>query len=338
MMSPCRILLTLSVLPLICLGVAADETVVTPSPVTPATGINVAVGRSLPYIAKRGQWWIDAKDCVSCHRTTFTIWTHAAAAEAGLAVDNDQLVQWIDWSFEALLKKNDKDIVVATANLDGVAQLLHVTNSLALTDVQKDYRARLLAYLTDGQSDTGSWDPAGQLPSQKRPPVETKYVTTAWNHWLASDSGLSQDSRAKALSFLQQQFDRVSTESLVVDVLNATSDESRLPPLQMILAGQNEDGGFGWLRNGESDALATGQVLFAAASLADSKAFEDALTRAIAFLLTTQEDNGSWKVKGTKKNRQTKVQETATYWGTCWAVIGMLEIQKQRAASQASQQ
>lgn len=308
----------------------ADE-----SPAITPGDINAAVVRSLPYIAKRGQWWIDSKDCVSCHRTAFTIWTHAAAADAGVPVDAEQLNQWVDWSFEALLKKNDKDTIVATANLDGVAQILHVTNSLPLTAMQKEHRQKLLAYLTDGQTESGAWKPAGQLPMQKRPASETKYVTTSWNRWLAVGSGLNDATNSKALEFLAQPIEFASTESLVVDVLNAGSDDDRAAAFHLIAAEQNEDGGFGWLRKGESDAIATGQVLFAAASLNDTKPFANVLNKAISFLLTTQEENGSWKVKGTKKNRQAKIQETATYWGTCWAVIGMLELQKSRDAALA---
>lgn len=310
----------------------ADE-----SPATTADDINSAVVRSLPYIARRGQWWIDSKDCVSCHRTAFTIWTHAAAADAGIPVDAEQLNDWVDWSFEALLKKNDKDTIVATVNLDGVAQILHVTNSLPLTAMQKEHRQKLLAYLTDGQTESGAWKPAGQLPMQKRPASETEYVTTSWNRWLAVGSGLPKSTSSKAMAFLDQPIEFTSTESLVVDVLNAASDDTRVTAFDLIAAEQNEDGGFGWLRNGESDAIATGQVLFAAASLNDTKPFANVLDKATSFLLETQEENGSWKVKGTKKNRLTKIQETATYWGTCWAVIGMLELQKSRNAKAGQQ-
>ena len=35
--------------------------------------------------------------------------------------------------------------------------------------------------------------------------------------------------------------------------------------------------------------------------------------------------DGSWAVKGTKKDKAKKVEPTATYWGTCWAVIGLAE-------------
>ncbi|HIE99272.1 MAG: hypothetical protein ABGZ53_12855 [Fuerstiella sp.] len=182
----CARLLTLIILPTI-VGtgsvISADE----PTP----NAVRDAVAKSLPYIAERGQWWMDEKKCVTCHRVAFTVWTHAAAA--GFDVDRNQMNTWVDWSFEALLKKNDEDVVVATRNLDGVAQTLYATRTLALTDTQKAQRIQLL---------------------------------------------------------------------------------------QLLKAGQQDD--------------------------------------------------GSWAVKGTKKNKQDTIQETATYWGTCWAVIGLLESEKER--------
>jgi hypothetical protein len=44
--------------------------------------------------------------------------------------------------------------------------------------------------------------------------------------------------------------------------------------------------------------------------------------RAVAFLVKTQREDGSWKVIGTKKGADGETP-TGTYWGTGWAVIGL---------------
>jgi hypothetical protein len=76
--------------------------------------------------------------------------------------------------------------------------------------------------------------------------------------------------------------------------------------------------------------MATGQVLYAQSMQPRESEVSPAVERARTYLLTTQTSDGSWEVKGTKKNKQDKVQETATYWDTCWAVIGLLESEKMR--------
>jgi hypothetical protein len=254
---------------------------------------------------------MNKKKCVSCHRGTFTIWTHAAAAEAGLDVDQGQLTAWVDWSFEALLKKNDKDVVVTTLNLDGVAQMLYAT--LALTEAQTTQQNQLLPPLKAGQQDNGSWKPAGQLPSQKRPLPEIVYVTTAWNRWMGDAAGFNDAVSMQALAFLKSDRDVVSAESLVVQLVDDSGTARIQLVLDTILGEQNDNGGWGWIREQESDAMATGQVLYARSMQPRASEVSPAVERARTYLLTTQTSDGPWEVKGTKKNKQDKVQKTATY-------------------------
>ena len=49
------------------------------------------------------------------------------------------------------------------------------------------------------------------------------------------------------------------------------------------------------------------------------------IKRAQRFLIDTQRDDGSWAVQGTKANKKDRIEETAVYWGTTWAVIGLVE-------------
>lgn len=289
------------------------------------SAVRTAVQKSLPYIAERGQWWIDAKKCVTCHRVAFTVWAHVSAAEANMDVDKQQIHAWIDWSFTSMLEKNDKGIVAGTTNLDGVAQMVFATRGTQLTEVQQAQRTQLLRLLEEGQQPDGSWKPAGQLPSQKRPSEETVYVTTGWNRLLGQPMGLSADASENALSFLRSDVELISTESLVVRVLGSADEVSKGRAVEALLDEQNQDGGWGWIRRQESDAMATGQVLFALSSMADSEAVRSQISAAQSWLVATQTQDGSWAVKGTKKKKQNSVEETATYWGTCWSAIGLLE-------------
>jgi squalene-hopene/tetraprenyl-beta-curcumene cyclase len=92
----------------------------------------------------------------------------------------------------------------------------------------------------------------------------------------------------------------------------------------MILKHQRDDGGWGWLTADESDGFGTGVALYALAR--DGLAADQpAIVQGRRFLIETQPAAGSWPVKGTKKDKAKKVEPTATYWGTCWAVIGLAE-------------
>ena len=91
-----------------------------------------------------------------------------------------------------------------------------------------------------------------------------------------------------------------------------------------LLDQQRDDGGWGWLLADESDAFGTGIALYALCHTGVPS--EDAaIVRARQFLIRTQREDGAWPVHGTKTAKRNRIEETATFWGTCWAVIGLLE-------------
>ena len=52
---------------------------------------------------------------------------------------------------------------------------------------------------------------------------------------------------------------------------------------------------------------------------------DPSIRKAQRFLVKTQREDGAWAVKGTKANKKDRNQETAEYWGTTWAVLGLTE-------------
>jgi N-acyl-D-amino-acid deacylase len=63
------------------------------------------------------------------------------------------------------------------------------------------------------------------------------------------------------------------------------------------LATQREDGGWSQLTNLETDSYATGQALYALYESGLLKTDDAAFQKGISFLLKTQYEDGSWKVK-----------------------------------------
>ena len=64
-----------------------------------------------------------------------------------------------------------------------------------------------------------------------------------------------------------------------------------------LLATQREDGGWSQLANLESDSYATGQALYALYETGQLQTDDTAFQNGISFLLKTQYEDGSWKVK-----------------------------------------
>ena len=296
----------------------------------PVPDVHATIERALPYIETGGVTWIEERDCVSCHRVSFMVWSLDAAREKGFGVDADKLYEWREWSLDKSLSPREEDgELVGLRNLDGLAQLLIARGEDPLESPRDDSYIKFAELIVAGQLEDGSWKPAGQLPFQKRSEAETAQASTMWNAISLASAGTDEASRARrsALEFLTPHAEAQSAEWYAAGMLlaqNVANESAVLSLRKELLVRQNEDGGWGWLNGGDSDALGTGQALYALLRTgfpADS----DEAVLAIEWLCETQRDDGSWAVRGTKAKKKDSVEETAVYWGTCWAVIALLE-------------
>ncbi|MEL7497208.1 MAG: hypothetical protein AAFN77_06325 [Planctomycetota bacterium] len=307
--------------------------------------LNASIDRSLPYLAERGQWWIDKKECMSCHRVSFTAWSHIEAKAAGADVDDGQINEWIDWCHGNLFSEfpekdqkypGEKTIV---RNLSGAAQMLAVARQWNSTKAQQVAQQKIVDALEAGQLRDGRWVPRGQLPFQKRKLDETTHVITMWNALALHNASQLSHLDAKKIKPMVESADRFcmsyedgkSSEWLALRGLFEFSmgrTKNAHSFLERLRDKQNDDGGWGWIEGDESDALATAQVAYVLQEIrslkpapSDNDEDESSIQRAMRYLVETQPKDGKWKVKGTKEKAKDKIQETASYWGTSWAVI-----------------
>lgn len=281
-------------------------------PLSATPSARQAIVRAIPFIEEQGVDWIEKRNCVSCHRINTMVWSLNLAREKGFVV-SEELDKWIDWSITASFSKNDKGKIVGQLNKEGVAQLL-----VGLPQLSKAKRAKLAALLPHDQRKDGTWKPGGQLPGQKRPIAETSIVTAQWLVLALADGPAAVRARKAARNSPAGQ----STEYYALKLLLADTLKARSAAQQALLQHQSDDGGWGWLTQGPSDALGTGLALYALQRAGLSPEAKTAV-QARAFLLRTQMKDGSWPVRGTKANKKKSVEETATYWGTTWAVIAL---------------
>jgi squalene-hopene/tetraprenyl-beta-curcumene cyclase len=279
---------------------------------------------------------METKKCDSCHQVPFMIWSLNAAADRGIAVDSARLNEWNEWARDwRSLRGRDKlagftEEKVLQGSVDEVAQLLLGRGATVAGRSPDDwlrYRNGLLA----GQQPDGSWKPGGQLPGQKRSLRETQEATTLWAlvaiASLDGDDDSINNARQSATKWLGTATVGESTEWWTARLLweQSRGDDSKAEATRkQLVQSQHEDGGWGWLLAEESDALGTGIALYGLIK-SGSLAEDPAVRRGIDFLVKTQSGEGSWPVKGTKQNKRTQVEPTATYWGTCWAVIALSE-------------
>tara|TARA_R110002049_G_scaffold235722_1_gene408973 strand:- start:315 stop:1289 length:975 start_codon:yes stop_codon:yes gene_type:complete len=291
--------------------------------------IRETVQRGIPYIEEKGLWWIEEKKCVTCHRGGNMIWSLQAAKQSGFTV-SERLAEWKQWSIDKTLANNDKGKITGLGNKEGVAQLLLSPDPNLADSEQTELRKKLAAILLEEQRPDGSWKAGGQLPFQKRPAAETDAVSTMWLTLALLAEGKNEASTpvlTRALKYIEASSPGKSVEWYAVRLLLAVQSgetEVRDPLVKQLRSQQHSDGGWGWMIADNSDALGTGLALYALVSAGVDRN-DPAIKGAQQFLVSTQRDDGSWPVRGTKEKKKASVQETAVYWGTTWAVIGLVE-------------
>jgi squalene-hopene/tetraprenyl-beta-curcumene cyclase len=283
----------------------------------------VWVERSLPFLRQEGLAWIDKRDCASCHQVPAMLWSWNLATKAGIAGGDALVREWTPWAadWRHWNQTGDKEGVdkVSAGNVDTMNFLLLGRAVNEAGAWVAEFRERLLK----NQQVDGSWKPGGQLPLGKRPARETAEVTTQWTLLaLAScEEPVPEEVRQKAEAYLVAAVPGVSTEWHALRLLRQPED----PSLRVALVKwQKPEGGWGWRVDEPGDAFGTGLAVYALAR-AGVAVDDPVLQRARAFLQSTQAADGSWPVPSTRARDKNKINKTATYWGTAWAVIGLLE-------------
>ncbi len=301
---------------------------------------HAVVDKALTHVRSGAQLWIDgeapakpegAGGCVSCHVVTFDIWSHNAAALRDFQIDRVKLAETFDWS---LLAANDDDQERTVEQLrelggkenDQIAQMLLAR----LPDDERPWIPLYRDMLVALQKDDGRWNAGGQLPGQKRPKPETVEVTTMWSLLAiasVAETEAAESAIERGFKSLDNERAGVSTEWWVVRMLceQECGDPKRVDHWrQALLSRQREDGGWGWLCDDPSDALATGQALYGLRR-AGVSTDHPAIVKARRFLVDTQREDGTWPVNGTKADKKDREQWTSVYWGAAWSVIGLCE-------------
>ena len=340
-MKPCKpICLNLIVAAFVVQSAVAQSTVTHSSAKSTAQISQDIVVRALPEIRKGGARWIKENDCLSCHRVSFQVWSLNRAQELGFESDHSQLQEWNDWAtnwqnmVKPHLRKDASMEKVLGRNSDTMAQLLLGRPRPPEGKPEPDWVATYGDHLLKAQQEDGSWKPGGQLPKQKRAVRETQEVTTMWVQLALHDIDIASDelkrAAVRARNWMDQETKGQSTEWWATRLMLARtvhSDSVADELLATLLGHQHTDGGWGWLVKDESDALGTGIALYALAR--DGLTLEDpSVIRAVEFLRETQNDDGTWDVKGTKRSDNDTVVDTASYWGATWVTIGLLEFQQ----------
>ena len=227
----------------------------------------------------------------------------------------------------------------AGGGLDVLGQLLLGNQGTASVLTQPEFRDGVIELMNRIQLEDGSWTPGTQFATMRRWPLPAaNQATTMWATLALAPYKTRESKRSatieKAIAYQRQQppnldnREWLATRLLFEREFGSADDVARWH--QLLLESRNTDGGWGWEKGIASDSMTTGLVIYVLAKAPASEDFA-ALKEARAFLLKSQQSDGSWLTpsknitKSTDPERLRVRDEIYHYWGTAWSAIGLLE-------------
>jgi hypothetical protein len=297
--------------------------------------VTAAIERGLGFLAKDALAWKKNHNCASCHHAALVIWSMHEAKERGHKVDEPVLAELNKWVAES---GDGKTGVPRPKGIPRALNAKAVWFALALgADPKPDAIAQkglklLWKTIAGDQIENGSW---ASWP-ETRPPIfgnsdesMTALATLAILPAAATDDS-AKAVRDKGIQWLTGTKTDDDPQSVAMRLvlwkkLNRPAEEWQ-PLVRRIKERQNADGGWSQAKDMASDAWATGQALYAL-SHAGIKPNEPIFTRAHAFLIKTQRDDGSWPMTSRPthpKGAGSKSLIPITGAGSAWGILGLV--------------
>lgn len=302
-----------------------------------------SIDRGLDFLVKDAKKWREEKTCSTCHHGTMTVWALSEAKAQGYAVNDETYTDIVKWTKERL-KDIDKprdtrpgwSMVNSPAlYLSVMAQAISKQDALSVDELK-----RIAGHLVRHQETNGAWAWSSAPPVNRPPPFfESDELATLLAEMAlsphvpvdAKEKSEFRDSRDKGFAWLTKEKPTETTQSLAIrlftDVRGGKSSKELQPAIDRLLALQNKDGGWGQVKERDSDAFATGQVLYFL-SIAGVKSDRAEMKRGVDFLISTQTEDGSWPMK---RRGHPGVTPSAniwpiTYFGSAWGTMGLMRV------------
>ncbi len=289
-----------------------------------------AIERGLTFLEKDGDSWMEGRShlnqgngCVSCHVVTFAVWSHNEAKRGGVAIAQERIDDLTERAARFLARPRKGRPV-------SWGQLL-LARDLAPAGVSAERWPDFRQSVMEMQKSEGYWEARGQFPSQRRPRIESDAVATMWTVLALASFDNYDDGEVEgignALDWISSSEPGESTEWVLGRMLlehRLGKPDERREFRDALLGRQNPDGGWGFLAGEPSDAMTTGQVLYALARVGEP-AESTTLQKATAYLLSAQQADGTWLVPSGLISRSADEAKDYVYkyWGTAWATIGL---------------
>lgn len=279
-----------------------------PAP-TPAE-IRVAAERALPLIRKAAKGYIEQRDCFSCHHQAAAVMALAPARRLGWDIDGDEIADQAEFT-AASIRSALESYKKGQGEGGGATRAGYALWTLAEAGHPADEATgAVVGFLLGRDRLRGGWKTSSDRPPSEASSFATTFVALKGIKAFATEGQkASVEARIKLARIWLLANTPRDHEDRVFRLWGLAEAEAPAEAIgeaaEAILRAQRPDGGWAQVDGGESDAYATGTALVALQRAGGLAATDRRYRRGLAFLISAQLDDGSWRVQSRSKPFQT---------------------------------
>jgi ankyrin repeat protein len=271
-----------------------------PSSPTPAA-VRAAVERSLPLLQSSADTWFAKRQCSSCHHQSVGVLAVTVARERGFPIDDALVRSQVGRSLRPFRNWHAEYVTGEISINEAIGQSYRAVGIGSAGAARSPITDAVVYLLAGRQHVSGNW------PSySRRPPLEDSEFTAtaltirALRLFPLPGREAELDARIEDARRWLARARPASTEERVMQLFGL--GWSGIPVgdvramAEALITEQRLDGGWAQIVTRGSDAYATGEVLVALNQVARIPMSDERLQRGLAYLLSTQERDGSWHV------------------------------------------
>lgn len=281
---------------------AADE--------PPSTAIRAAVEKALPLLTSSATESTRQRDCFMCHHQAVSVVALDLARSRGFEVEADWFQDQAEHT-EADLETALEDYKAGRGQPGGVTRAGYALWTLDAAGRERDETTTAVtSFLLGRDKDKGQWrTSSNRPPSEFSPFTSTFLAIRGLQAFGADDKKEATTERIASARDWLLKADPKENEDRVFRLwalkLADAPAEAISQAAEALRTRQRDDGGWPQLDDGDSDPYATATALVALHLGGGLSTDEPAYRRGLAFLIKTQEADGSWHVKSRSKPFQT---------------------------------
>jgi hypothetical protein len=295
----------------LAISLVTTPVVVSAEPATPSPEqVKKAIGKALPLLLKGAEGHVAQRTCFACHNQALPILAFTTARERDFAVRSEDLDKQLRF-IAAFLDGNRENYLQGKGQGGQVDTAGYALFTLELGGWQPDATTEaVVEYLLLRYKDLDHWRATSNRPPSEASSFTTSYLALrALRYWGKLEHRDRIAARIATVRGWLLQAAALDTEDRVFRLwaLHAAGadDKDLRSAVAELVQSQRADGGWGQTAALDSDAYATGSVLVVLHQAGGLATSDPLYQRGVAFLLKTQQEDGSWLVRSRSRPFQT---------------------------------